>query len=130
MILKKKQHTAEYAAALRIVRAALPAYAKHSILLAVTDSVTLSGRYWSGGSRATYTGLSKEFGGYAGGQGWRPARQFPGQVAPPFGPGGDSETVTLSDTYCVVESGVFCGRPATAHLFITEGAARAAGVIL
>ena len=133
MILNKRTHSAEFAAALRIVRAALPAYRKHSILLTLTDSVQLTGRYWSGGSRSVYIGLRFEPPSSAAGFGaaegrWRPARQFPSIAPAPFGPGGDDETVPLTATYCVVETGTFCGKESTAHLFITLTAACAAGI--
>ena len=124
MILNKRTHSAEFAAALRIVRAALPAYRKQSIIVTVTDSVALQGRYWSGGSKSVYIGLR-----YVPPGTWTPARQFPSIAPPPFGPGGDDETVGLTATYCVIETGTVCGKDSTAHLFLTLTAAAAAGVV-
>ena len=129
MILNKRTHSAEFTAALRIVRAALPAYRKHSILVTVTDSVQLTGRYWSGGSKSVYIGLRFEPPRSETGLGyWHRARQFPAVSPPPFGPGGDDETVPLTATYCVLKTGTFYGKESTAHLFITLTAACAAGI--
>jgi uncharacterized protein (TIGR02996 family) len=86
-------------AGLARLRKTFPRYRKRSALLEVTTTVTLAGRYWSGGSKSTYV-LVRD-----------------GKVSvfldiDPFR-GNDRETTRLNKGEIIVRGGTFCGKEAT-----------------
>ncbi len=92
-----------------MIRAADPAYRKTSARIHVTDSVTLSGTYWDGGSRDTYTAVNLST---------RRAISAPQYDPPQAGGPQAAPTVTLPAGVAIVRTGVFCGKPATATVYV------------
>jgi hypothetical protein len=94
---------------LAVIRAASPSYRKHNARVVITDSVELNGTYWSGGSRSTYTAVNlatMETGRAA-------------QYAPPqFGGPAQSLRVAIPMGVVIVETGIFCGKAATACVYM------------
>tara|TARA_B100000614_G_C14562911_1_gene497822 strand:+ start:2045 stop:2404 length:360 start_codon:yes stop_codon:yes gene_type:complete len=83
----------------------VPGYRKHSVMVAVAERETPFGWWWDEGSKSDYA--TARIGG-SGTTPWYPP-QYPETKAQPIPTGG--ETV-------VVETGVFCGKPATMQLTI------------
>ena len=93
----------------RVVRAACPRYAKRKAFFHVSETVTLGGTYWDGGSRSTYTAVRLADGFSLGAP----------QYAPPqFGGPRQSPVVAIPQGVAIVETGIFCGKPATASITI------------
>lgn len=93
----------------RLIRAADPSYKKHKAILCVTREVALSGTYWDGGSRSSYTAVN--------------LANMRSSGAPQYAPsqfGGPRETprVQLPSGACIVETGVFCGKTAAATVYL------------
>ena len=104
---------------LRVIRAADGTYRKKSATLVVTDSVELNGTYWDGGSRSTYTAVNLatlQTGTAA-------------QYAPPqFGGPSKALRVVIPAGVAIVETGVFCGKTASACVYVsTESATKLLG---
>ena len=94
---------------LRAIRAADPTYRKQKAFLFVSERVTLSGTYWDGGSRSEYTAVNLTTGRSAGAP----------QYAPPqFGGPRTAPEVDLPPDVSIVETGTFCGKTATATIYI------------
>lgn len=93
----------------RVIRAAIPSYKKHKAFVHVHATVALQGTYWDGGSRSTYTAVRLVDGFSLGAP----------QYAPPqFGGPRDTPVVEIPAGVVIVETGVFCGKPATASVTI------------
>lgn len=90
-----------------IIRAADPSYRKRYAYLMPREAVELSGTYWSGGSRSTYTAVNLETGKSAGAPQYNP---------PQFG--GREPTVQIPEGVAIVQTGIFCGKPATAYVSV------------
>lgn len=105
MILEVKQ----YPELLALIRAAFPSYRKHKAYLTVTDTVELQGTYWDSGSRSTYVAVDLAS---------KVSRGAPQYAPPQFGGPRSTPTVTLPVGVAIVEGGIFCGKPATARVFI------------
>lgn len=103
--ITKKSHPKEWA----IIKKALPNYRKRTATIAITDKVSLYGRYWDGGSRTTWyiiRGNSVE--------------QVQSRNDYPFtAPDQEVDLTNPKDgtVVMVVSSGTFCGKPATATLY-------------
>ncbi len=95
--------------ALRLIRAADPSYRKHQFTLTASETVCLSNTYWDGGSRSTYTAIDLITGRNKG------APQFD---PPEFGGPKTAPIVSIPEGIAIVETGVFMGKPATAHIFV------------
>lgn len=94
---------------LRAIRAADPTYRKAKAFLFVRESVTLSNTYWDGGSRSTYTAVDLATGRNKGAP----------QYAPPqFGGPRQAPEVELPADVVIVETGIFCGKTATATVYV------------
>ena len=94
---------------LRVIRAADPTYKKTKAFVFTRESVTLSGTYWDGGSRSTYTAVELATGRNKGAP----------QYAPPqFGGPRQSPEVQIPHDVAIVETGVFCGKTATATVYV------------
>lgn len=93
----------------RIVRIADSSYKKHKVTLSEASKVTLSGTYWDGGSRYTYTAINLETGRNIG------APQFD---PPQFGGPASDPVVQLPEGIVIVRTGTFCGKTATATVFV------------
>lgn len=94
---------------MRAIRAADPTYRKQKAYLIVSERVTLSGTYWDGGSRSTYTAIDLATGRNAGAP----------QYAPPqFGGPRTAPEVDLPSDVAIVETGTFCGKTATATVYV------------
>lgn len=92
-----------------VIRAADPDYRKHDVYVHVVETVTLSGTYWDEGSRDTYTAVNLSTRRAVPAPQWAPS-QFGGPQAAP--------TVTLPAGVAIVRTGVFCGKPATATVYV------------
>ena len=93
----------------RAILAADPSYRKKTAFLHVYETCELTGTFWDGGSRSTYTAVDLVTGRSKGAPQYAPP-QFGGpRVAP---------VVAVPDGVCIVETGIFCGKPATASVTI------------
>lgn len=81
---------------------------KHAFLH-VTDKVTLSGTYWDGGSRSEY---------YAVQLATMQKLAAPHYDPPQFGGPTKSPQVEIPKGVIIVESGIFCGKPATPVIYV------------
>lgn len=93
----------------RVIRAADPTYRKRDAYVYARDMVTLGGTYWDGGSRSTYTAVALDSGRTSA------AEQF---APPQFGDPRVAPTVTLPDGIVIVKTGIFCGKTATAAVYV------------
>ena len=71
---------------------------KRKLSIYTCESVTLSGTYWDGGSRSSYTGIRCSLPSMS-----TSPPQFGGDKTPP--------TVEIGNGKMVLENGVFCGKP-------------------
>ena len=103
MIITIKQHPA----LANFLRRAFPGYRKHKAIIRACESITLSGGYWDGGSRTTYSAAT------LAGQDI-PLRY---NTAPAmFNGGAPDRVVVLEPGVVVLSAGTFCGKPATVTL--------------
>jgi hypothetical protein len=93
----------------RVIRCAAADYRKHKAFVHIRDSVELSGTYWDGGSRSTYTAVNLATGKASTAEQYAPP-QFGGPRAP--------LNVAIPPGVAIVETGYFCGKPATASVYI------------
>lgn len=93
----------------RVIQAADPSYKKHSAVLVQCESVELHGTYWDGGSRYTYTAV--ELATFR-------VKDAPQFNPPQFGGPQSSPVVTIPEGIAIVKTGTFCGRTASATVFI------------
>jgi hypothetical protein len=100
----------EYPQIQRLVLAAAPSYRKHKFSASACDSITLTDTYWSGGTRSTYVAVHIDT------LKTGPAPQYdpPGFGGPRVAPHCD-----IPEGFAIVETGIFCGKPATAHVTLT-----------
>lgn len=99
----------QYPEIARVIKAADPSYKKRKAFVSVVDFVTLTGTYWDGGSRDTYTAV--DLASYQ--------RITAPQYDPPqFGGPAKPLTVDLPNNVAIVRTGVFCGKTATAHVYV------------
>jgi hypothetical protein len=93
----------------RLIRAVDPKYRKPKVYFTDTDKLRLTGTYWDGGSRSTYTAVNiatLETG---------TAQQY---APPQFGGPSQALEVVIPAGVAIVETGVFQGKTATAHVYI------------
>jgi hypothetical protein len=100
--ITKASHPKEWA----LIKKAVSNYKKRSALLVETESMSLTGRYWSEGSIDYYKKIHPD--GRIEHLGNRQDYPF---TAP-------DEEVDLMDGTQVVQCGVFCGKPGTAFLYV------------
>jgi hypothetical protein len=94
----------------KLILKAIPDYRKRSASVCFTDSVTLNGRYWSGGSINYYHLVGK-----CG------VKQIPNRTDFPFtAPDTEIHFQSEPDWDAVVESGYFCGKKSHAVLYLQE----------
>jgi hypothetical protein len=93
----------------QLVQAADPTYKKHKVMLRITPRVTLSGTYWDGGTRSTYTAVNLST---------KTASGAPQYDPPQFGGPRSTPEVELPQGACIVETGIFCGKTATATIYL------------
>ena len=110
--ITKKTHPREWA----IILKALPSYRKRSAYLSFQDKVSLSGRYWDGGSRTVWHIITGSL-----------VNQVPSRSDFPFTAPPDTEIDLANPNdgakVMVISSGTFCGKPSTAHLYLSESKA-------
>lgn len=94
---------------LRVVRSAYPSYRKKTIFASVADTVTLHGTFWDEGSRSTYTAVHLAT---------MRASAAPQYAPPQFGGSRVAPTVPIPPGVAIVETGISCGKVATAHIYI------------
>lgn len=94
----------------RLVLSANPSYRKAKAFIKVSATVTLSNTFWDGGSRSTYHAVRLIDGFSLGAQQYAPAA---------FGGPRQSPVVEIPDGVAIVETGIFCGKPATASVTIS-----------
>lgn len=93
----------------RVIRAADPSYRKHQATLSARETVCLSGTYWDGGSRSTYTAVDLLTCRSKGAPQYDPP-QFGGPKVDPV--------VSIPEGIAIVETGVFMGKTATARVYV------------
>lgn len=93
----------------RIILAADPSYRKAKAYLRVYHTANLSGTYWDGGSRSTYTAVRLLDCFNIGAPQYDPPQYGGPRVSP---------TVEIPDGIAIVETGIFCGKKATASVTI------------
>lgn len=94
---------------IRVIRAVDPSYRKHKAILRVCESVTLSGTYWDGGSRSSYAAVDLLTGRNKGAPQYNP---------PQFGGPKTDPCVSIPEGVAIVQTGVFCGKTATAFVYL------------
>ena len=92
-----------------IVLAAFPSYRKHDAYLSPHIEVCLSGTYWDGGTRHEYVAVDLAS---------KHSQGAPRYNPPQFGGPAISPRVELPVGVAIVAGGVFCGKPATATVYI------------
>ena len=105
--ITKKTHPKEWA----IIKKVLPNYRKRTAIMNYQDSVEFHGRYWDGGSRTVWYILRGNL-----------VDQVPSRNDYPFTAKElEVDLVNPNDggvSVIVVSAGTFCGKPATACLYI------------
>ena len=83
-----------------LVRKAFPGYRKRSVSVSKSESVSLSGASWSGGSRSYYSAVNLSTGETVSlsGQAWNEK---------------NAPVATIAPGTAIAESGIFCGKKAT-----------------
>lgn len=112
MIVKRNEP--KFDALRAIVHAVDHAYLKHSIICFIANEETLGGTYWDGGSRSTYHMVDVS--------GSHPCRThvFPQFAPPQFGGPRTTPVVPIANGHALVETGIFCGKSATAIVTLTR----------
>lgn len=93
----------------RLIKIADSSYKKHKATLWSGEKLALSGTYWDSGSRSTYTAINLETGRNIGAPQYAPP-QFGGPKTDPI--------VEIPEGVAIVETGVFCGKTATASVYV------------
>lgn len=93
----------------QLIRQVLPGYRKHRVIVIPSERVQLSNGYWSGGSRYSYCQAALTGGGVRALAAPAAPVEFGGSSVPPY-------TIPLGHT--VISTGTFCGKTATATLYI------------
>jgi hypothetical protein len=105
MIVKLK----EFPELLRVVRAADPSYRKHQAIVNAVEKLSLGGSHWSGGSRSTYTAVNLVT---------MQSKGAPQYDPPQFGGPKTDPIVSIPEGAAIVATGVFCGKTATATVYL------------
>lgn len=100
---------AKYPDIARVIRAADPSYRKKNAFVSVREKVSLDGTFWDGGSRSTYTAVNLATFASAGAPHYSP---------PQFGGPRVTPEVPVPEGFVIVETGIFCGKTATAHVSV------------
>lgn len=96
----------------KLFRKYLPShYTKRDVYVKLTDKVSLYNLNWDGGSRYTYTALTIDGGRVAG------STEKYSMMAPWNNPA-EGMTMPVPSGYVVVQTGHFCGKQATAYLYV------------
>jgi len=106
--ITQKSHPKEWA----IIKKVLPNYRKRSAYIHRQSSVSLYGRYWDGGSRTVWYIVRGSLVEIA------PSRNDSPLTAPDIEINLDNQNDGV--TVMVVSSGTFCGKPATASLYLAK----------
>jgi len=93
----------------KVIRAADSTYRKHQATLSASETVRLSGTYWDGGSRSTYTAVDLVTGRSKGAPQYDPP-QFGGPMVDPV--------VAIPEGIAIVETGIFQGKQAIARVYV------------
>jgi hypothetical protein len=96
----------------QLVRQVLPGYRKHRVIVIPCEQVQLSGGYWSGGSRYSYCQAALNGGGVRALAAPAAPVEFGGSAVPPY---------TIPQGHTVISTGTFCGKTATATMYIRQG---------
>jgi hypothetical protein len=93
----------------RVIQSADPTYKKRKAFITITEKVELYGTYWDSGSRNTFTAVNLATGSVVTGP----------QYAPPqFNGPKETPVVILPDGIVMVKTGYFCGKTATATVYV------------
>ena len=84
-------------------------YKKRKAFIQSREKITLSNTYWDGGSRSSYTIVNLTTG--------KTTYDSYAAVPPQFG--GVAPVVEIDNDIAIIETGVFCGKPATASVFVS-----------
>jgi len=94
-----------------VLNATFPGYRKKNVFVSATTKVTIGGLNWDGGSRSEFAGCTVA--GESTGNLSRYSRFAPWDRRQLHG-----VEVLLESGLIIVEAGYFCGKPATAHLYV------------
>ena len=92
----------------KLIKRALITYKKRKAFVQCRTKVELSNTYWDGGSRSTYVVVNLTTG--------KITYDSFAVLPPQFG--GTTPTIELDNDTAVIETGIFCGKPATASVFV------------
>ena len=84
-------------------------YKKRKAFIQSREKITLSNTYWDGGSRSSYTIVNIVTGKVT----------YDSYAACPPQFGGITPVVEIDNDIAIIETGVFCGKPATASVFVS-----------
>lgn len=93
----------------RVVKSAAPDYRKREARVMPTATVTLDGTFWDGGSRSEYAAVELATGRVSSAPQYAPP-QFGGPMSAPV--------VNIPVGIAIVKTGTFCGKPATATVYV------------
>ncbi len=89
-----------------LLKRVLPNYRKHSAFLHVEDYVTLTGRFWDGGSRDSYVVINLD----------GSVKHLAGRTDFPFS--APDERIELHTVKAVIQYGTFCGKTSTVKIHV------------
>lgn len=93
----------------RVIKLADPTYRKRKAFIRSTAKMALSGTYWDGGTRSTYTAVNIESGYSLGAPQYSP---------PQFGGPKTDPQVDIPEGVAIIKTGIFCGKTATATVYV------------
>lgn len=99
------------------LRRAFPGYRKHKAIIRATNHLTLSGAYWDGGSRSTYSAVNAQ------------GTSLPLTYSTaPTQFGGVEKEIILTPNILILQAGTFCGKPATVTIHALPETLAALGI--
>jgi hypothetical protein len=98
---------AQYPRIKKLVLAADPSYKKKSVFVSSSETISIGGTYWSGGSKSTYHAVKLDTLAVLQGKQFNP---------PQFGGPAVNPEVAIPAGVAIIETGIFCGKTATAHI--------------
>ena len=92
----------------RLIKIAASGYKKRKAFIQSREKITLSNTYWDGGSRSSYTVVTLSTGQIT------PCPQY---SPPEFG--GFTPSIAIDNDTVIIETGIFCGKTATASVYVS-----------
>jgi len=92
----------------RLIKIAASGYKKRKAFIQSRTEKSLSNTYWDGGSRSSYTIVNLSTG-----------QVIPCPQNAPLHFNGTAPTIKIDDDTVIIETGVFCGKTATASVYVS-----------